>query len=606
MHRLTDLRLSARPLARLARLARLAPIVGALCLAAGAAAAAKSPPLTPQALSQALPTRLQPQAAGILRHYLRLKQQTTPDEAPTEPTPARPDPTLPSVALPQLVATIDGLLAALPTLLVPPLETARSGFDRAGARLLAGSDGTSLGYLVETLRSAAEGQAGLEQALDIAAAVDPSAIALLLPAVQAARESARRASQGAIDRALAAGVSPERLAPALEAMRLADTLHARGDYAQAMVQHADALGFAAQTIVFSLDLFEQNLRQVFDANSTGWAYAIASGGVLARSGALGQARTAADPPARDQSPTRKMHVASVSKPLSAIAIQRLLAARGLTPDADIGPWLPSDWVLGPGVAGISFRQLMTHRSGFGQAHDLDLTAQGSSYANLQQMVADGLILLGDRFVKGFDYDNANFGLLRVLTARLLDLDLGLPVFDNADKPALAAALFLSWVQPLYTGIGVPYTCEPAASAPTRDYPFPDSGLPGWPSPPYSLSCGGLGSFMSATELVRVLTYLRYTSDLLAPADFQRMRSQSLGLMDPADWSWPAGVFGTTLMHGGDWSHSAGSLDTCIAAFPITVEAAIVINSGLVVGSYPDGGYQCGVLQQAFDNAWVMP
>lgn len=601
MHRSTDL---PRPSHSFAW---LAPVVGALCLTAGAAAAAaKARPLTPQALSQALPARLQPQAAGILRHYLRLKQQATPDEAPTEPTPGRPDPTLPSVALPQLLVTIDGLLATLPTPLVPALQAARGGFERAGARLVAGSDGQSLGYLVETLRAAVDGQAGLEQALDLAAAVDPSAIALLLPAVQAARESARRCSQGVIDRALAAGVSPERLAPALEAMRLAEALHARGDYAQAMHQHADALGFAAQTIVFSLDLFEQNLRQVFDNNSTGWAYAIASGGVLARSDALGQARTAADPPARDQSPTRKMHVASVSKTLSAIAILRLLAARGLTPDADIGPWLPSDWSQGPGVAGISFRQLMTHRSGFGQAHDLDLTAQGSSYANLQQMVADGLLLAGDRFLKGFDYDNANFGLLRVLSARLQDLDLGLPVFEAADKAALAAAMFLAWAQPVYAGIGVTYTCEPSGSTPARDYQFPDSGLPGYAPPPYSLSCGGLGSFMSATELVRVLSFLRYTGDLLAPAEFQRMRSQSLGFMDPADWPWPAGVFGTTLMHGGDWSHSSGSLDTCIAAFPITLEAAIVVNSSTASGNYPNGSYQCGVLQQAFDDAWVMP
>lgn len=604
MHALTD---TALPPHMPARFARLAPMIAALILPMVAeAAAADAARLTPQALSQALPARLQPQAAGILRNYLRLTQQATPDEAPTEPTPGRIDPTLPSVALPQLLATIDGLLAKLPTPLVPPLQAARGSFERASALLVAGSDGGSLGYLVNTLGAAAEGQAGLEQALDLAAVVDPSAIALLLPAVQSARESARRCSQGVIDRALAAGVSPEQLAPALEAMRLADSLHARGDYAQAMVQHANALGFAAQTIVFSLDRFEQNLRQVFDANSTGWAYAIASGGQLARSDASGQARTVADSPQRVQSPTRKMHVASVSKTLSAIAIQRLLAGRGLTPDADIGPWLPSDWLLGQGVAGISFRQLMTHRSGFGQAHDLDLTARGSSYANLRQMVADGLLLLGDRFLKDFDYDNANFGLLRVLSARLQNVDLGAPQLAGFDKAALASAMFLAWVQPLYGGIGVPYTCEPAASAPTLDYQFPDSGQPGWPSPPYSLSCGGLGSFMSASELVRVLSFLRYTANLLAPAEFQRMRSQSLGFMDPADWPWPAGVFGTTLMHGGDWSHSTGSLDACIAAFPITIEAAIVVNSSTASDNYPNGGYQCGVLQQAFDNAWVMP
>jgi hypothetical protein len=35
------------------------------------------------------------------------------------------------------------------------------------------------------------------------------------------------------------------------------------------------------------------------------------------------------------------------------------------------------------------------------------------------------------------------------------------------------------------------------------------------------------------------------------------------------------------------------------AFPIVVEASLLINS--VGGSYP---YQCTVLRNAFDNAWV--
>ena len=558
-------------------------------------------------LSQHLPPSLQARSPELLRHYLRLKRQTTPDEADTEPARGRPDPTLASVALPQILATLDELATTVPTVMVPPLQTARAAFVRADTGLSAGGGDQTLAYLETVLRAIADGQDGLDQALDLAAGAYPPAVPLLLPAIQAAREAARRASQGVIDTALAAGVGNERLAPAFEAMARAEAAFAAGAHGAAVGHHADALGFAARTVVFSLDRFEQNLRQVFDANSTGWAYAIASGGQLARSGAAGWARTAADPLARAQSPNRKMHVASVSKTLSAIAIQRLLAARLLTPDDHIAPWLPSDWALGPGVDGISFRELMNHRSGFGQAHDLDLTAQGSSYANLRQMVADGLVLGGIRYIKSFDYDNANFGLLRVLAARLQGIDLGQPPLRWLDQAALAGSLWLLWTQPVYAAIGVPYTCDPAASSPTRDYVFPDSGAPGWPSPAYSLSCGGLGSFMSATELVRVLSYLRYTGDLLPPADFQRMRTQSLGFMSPLDYAWPAGVFGTTLMHGGDWTHlPTGALDTCIAAFPITVEAAIVINSTTANGSYPAGGYQCGVLQQAFEAAWVMP
>jgi hypothetical protein len=60
-----------------------------------------------------------------------------------------------------------------------------------------------------------------------------------------------------------------------------------------------------------------------------------------------------------------------------------------------------------------------------------------------------------------------------------------------------------------------------------------------------------------------------------------------------------GAFGAYYMHGGDWYHGAGELHSCVMAFPITVEASLVINSAR--GAIP---YQCSLLQSAFDNACV--
>ena len=63
------------------------------------------------------------------------------------------------------------------------------------------------------------------------------------------------------------------------------------------------------------------------------------------------------------------------------------------------------------------------------------------------------------------------------------------------------------------------------------------------------------------------------------------------------------AFGTAAVRtscpSGDWFHDSGELHSCVVAFPIQVEASLVINSAR--GFAP---YQCDLLETAFDNAWV--
>lgn len=59
----------------------------------------------------------------------------------------------------------------------------------------------------------------------------------------------------------------------------------------------------------------------------------------------------------------QMHVASVSKLVTAMAMTKLLYSRNISADARIWPWLPKYWQQGPGVERLTFRHLLTHRSG---------------------------------------------------------------------------------------------------------------------------------------------------------------------------------------------------------------------------------------------------
>lgn len=532
---------------------------------------------------------------GLLRNYLLAVRQVPGDDAATEPETERADPDGLAIALPKVLQTVGSVMDGAPSKLFVELEAAQRGFAAALDALNKGGTDASPQFMVGVLQSMAEGQSAMGQALDVAAVVDPGAVALLLPAVQSAREAARRTSSSLVELALRAGVSDGRIAPAQEALRTADALYAAGDYGGAGQQYAGAFGLAANTVVFSMDRLEDNLRSVFDGNTVGWAYALSQGGALARSGSAGLARTGADLPQTAQSPTKKMHVASVSKTMTSIVLLHRLAEMGVSVDSPIGAWLPLTWVRGAGVDTMTFRQLMTHRSGFGQN-----AVGGNDYAKLQTMVAQDVPSKGS-----FKYFNANFGLLRVITAKLLGFE---PSLYPLDPGALTTAVFLSYAATVYAPSGVPFSCEPQGTNPTRQYDFPDSGNPGYAEPSQSLSCGGYGVQVSATDLARTLSYLRYTQDLMPTTSFQTMKSGFLGFMNPADnYGFAQGVFGTYHTHGGDWDHTGwGGLDTCVMVYPINVEAAVAINSSrkqLGVG-YPNGGYQCGVLKWAFENAWV--
>ena len=533
---------------------------------------------------------------GLLRHYLRLAGgSAAPEPEATEPETGDADPLGLAVVLPGVQETVKRVQALAPTAMLAALQTALGAYDDAHRALHAGSSSDRPDFVVDVLLAVADGQAALVQALDVAAASAPELVALLLPAVHAARDAARHAGSSVVELAERAGVADSRLVQAREAIRTADSLAAAGNYGGAGIEYAGGFGLAAGTLVFDLDRFEQNLRSVFDVSTVGWAYAINQGGQLARSGSGGAARTGADLPALAQLPAKPMHLASATKTLTAIVALRRLAELGIAVDSPIGPWLPLTWPRGAGVNEISFRQLMQHRSGFGQN-----APGGSSYAALQAMVAQAVPANGS-----FDYDNANYGLLRVIVARLLGVDAAL-LPPQADAAALAAAAFIAYAQAAFGAVGVPFGCDPQPVFPTLQYHFPDTGNPGYDEPSRALSCGGFGAFLSARDLARSLAYLRYTQQLVPGATYQQMKTGSLGYTDPALYGYGQGVFGVYHGHGGDWDHGPGGLDSCHLSVPIHVEAALLINSSPKQSGtgYPNGDHQCWVMRWAFENAWI--
>jgi len=535
-----------------------------------------------------------PGPAGEVALLLSQIDPTPPPEGPDEEPEGEPaDPQAPALLLPQIQDNIAGALALVEpgSAVAEALGRAQTAVDAALTSLTEGSSDGSLAYLVDAAAATRRAHTGLDAALAVAPP-EPQLIGLLLPAVQAAPETAKTSSERMLQAMTDGGVPTAQLGEALLQHQQALAALAAGQAAQAMVGFEEVLRIGAPLLVFDLDRFEARLRSVFDQQSVGWAFAIGRAGNLQRAGAAGLARTSADQPAALQTPVRRMHVASISKTLTTIVALRLLSDRGLTPQARIGPWLPANWPRGAGVDDLRFRDLMRHRSGFKQNE-----VAGNDYAALRDVVAKPV---GDT---AYAYSNANFGLLRVLVSKLAGVDAAnFPLYSPG---SLTSAVFMVMARGQYDDIGVPFHCAGEPSSPTLQYHWPDTGDPGYQEPDRTLQCGGIGVNISAVNLSRVLSFWRYTNELLPAVMRQAMRQQYLGLMNPANFDWAEGVYGVYQGHGGDWNPGPGGLGSCMFSFPNLIEAAVVINSTRQnSGGYTPRWHQCGVLKWAYEGSWV--
>lgn len=351
--------------------------------------------------------------------------------------------------------------------------------------------------------------------------------------------------------------------------------------------YGNALDELANALEFDADAFRDAVVNTFSGNAVGFALAISVGGSLFDGGdAVGLARTSADEGPLAQSITKESQVASVSKTLTAIVTLRVLQDNGLSADTAIGPYLPSNWSPGPGVAALTFRNVMRHETGFPP----DFTAAGSMYAAIQALVEAPL---GNT---NFTYANNNFGLLRILVAGLMGID---PVdFTEFASDVLTTSAFQIKADEIFGPIGVNIGCSSSDQNPTIQYNLPAGNNAGYEEPDRNLVCGGVGWFISAAELTNIMTNLRNTENLLNTESRTVMQTEFLGFLDPLwNWNFMNGDLGVYYMHGGDWNHGPGELHSCVAAFPNVVEASLIINSEHFQP------YQCTVLRDAYDNAW---
>jgi CubicO group peptidase (beta-lactamase class C family) len=232
----------------------------------------------------------------------------------------------------------------------------------------------------------------------------------------------------------------------------------------------------------------------------------------------GLARTAADPPKLAMGPDVMVNVLSVGKMFTTIAVLQSLARRHLSTGSRIWPFLPPDWVKGPGVGTITFGELLTHRAGF----RLDSTRVFETGNAAREQIRQGVQQIDKQVA---DYNNINFTIFR----DLLPFMEGAPQPGPAARAAAADRFFLAYVQrQVFDPVGVTdATCAPVRHA-VLIYPPPGARpARGRQAPVPPSACSGGGWFMTPASMLRILEGL-ISGSLLSSSQRQQMDRNCLG------------------------------------------------------------------------------
>jgi CubicO group peptidase (beta-lactamase class C family) len=277
-------------------------------------------------------------------------------------------------------------------------------------------------------------------------------------------------------------------------------------------------------------------------------------------------------------PERRMHVASVSKLITSMALVRLLNERGIAFDTPIHSYLPRYWQRGSNIDRITFAQLLTHRSGF-------RVPDGSTdYWTMRQRVEAGV---ADTAVGAKQYQNMNFGLMRLLIPIISgEVDRGLL------REMAPADGHLSWVDYLWDAVtteryhdfvasrvfapaGVPasvgFTHGPNSAL---AYRFPVSGE-AWDSGDLRSVSGGAGWVISADELLDVMGEYRRGGGIVPAGRAMQALDSGFGVDVVADT--PAGRL---YNKNGRWQNNGRTEQSLAYFLPEDMELVVLTNSAV--------------------------
>lgn len=259
------------------------------------------------------------------------------------------------------------------------------------------------------------------------------------------------------------------------------------------------------------DLLAQTLTDSLQNRNIGYGFVIYQNKELKASGSGGLKSRSLD--AEGEKPytiDTKMHIASMSKTIAAMAFTQLAAQKGLKTTDRIINYLPPAWPKGENIDQITFWDLFNHRSGIIGLGD---NCQNGSYAEniysgLKQLIAKGV----KKANRGqYCYQNANVGLFRMLIPALTGYTF---TGDDPTDDQQTQQLYQAYIQKnVFEKVGltniVPY--QPTGGN-TYCYDYPYSGKAGWNPGNFTSTLGAYGWYMTPQEAGKLYASVLSTTD----------------------------------------------------------------------------------------------
>jgi hypothetical protein len=263
-----------------------------------------------------------------------------------------------------------------------------------------------------------------------------------------------------------------------------------------------------------------------------------------------------------------MHVASVSKFITGLAMTRLMHDKGISFDSAIAAYLPAYWSQGPGIASITFRELMTHTSGF--------TSGGCDLLSVEAQVAAGVPGTGV-----YHYANTNYSLCRILLAVIhgnISVDVSFPSNPALNDPVWDLATIKAYHQYATKHIFHPSEADARFDHLPEDalaYPFPVTGN-GWNSGDLKEICGAAGWHASVHHLLKIMGTFRREDRIVSRLLAQNALDSLFGI----DWKISTPIAGASLYtKNGIWEDGQGRMEQSLIYFlPEDMEMVVLANS----------------------------
>lgn len=284
-----------------------------------------------------------------------------------------------------------------------------------------------------------------------------------------------------------------------------------------------------------------------------------------------------DAPALGWNTNRRMHIASISKFMTAIGLVHLLEqVGGLDADDTMWPYLPAYWNRTAGSNGnITFAHLMDHRSGFSTG------GSASDWQTMKSNVEAGVSFfdIGDP-----DYENMNFGLVRILMATIggyidPNTNFGFEFMNDLLWDAITQSAYNNYMQT--------YVFNPVGAYPTLDtniytvlaYPWNSSNA-GWNSGNLAGSAGGVGWHMTITEILDVTRAFR-KANIVSLGGMADIIQNSWGLNSPIGGE--STLAGNIYYKAGRWTFVSNAninwTEQCfVILLPNEMELVVFVNS----------------------------